>query len=58
MVENPDKVVVLMPDYCNGCGKSLESVSPSNVKPQQIVDLPVLKPIFTEYRTKSRAGFP
>lgn len=67
MVKNPDEVVDLNPDYCNGCGKSLESVAPSDVKARQIIDLPVPKPIFTEYRTyaktctcgcKSRADFP
>ena len=67
MVENPDEVVDLRPDYCNGCGKSLKSVAPSDVKARQTVDLPVPKPIFTEYRTyaktctcgcKSRASFP
>jgi transposase len=67
MAKNPDQVIDLEPDYCNGCGKSLESFVPSDVKTRQIVDIPVPKAIFTEYRTyaktctcgrKSRASFP
>lgn len=67
MTESPDEVVDLEPDYCNGCGKSLETFAPSDVKSRQIVDLPLPKAIFTEYRTyaktctcgrKSRASFP
>jgi transposase len=67
MAKNPDQVIDLEPDYCNGCGKSLESFVPSDVKARQIVDIPVPKAIFTEYRTyaktcacgrKSRASFP
>jgi len=67
MVESPDEVMDLEPDYCNGCGKSLESISPSDARARQVVDIPVPKAIFTEYRTyakictcgqKTRANFP
>jgi transposase len=67
MTKNPDQVIDLEPDYCNGCGKSLESFAPSDVKARQIVDVPLPKVTYTEYRTyaknctcgrKSRASFP
>lgn len=67
MAKYPDRTIELQPEYCNNCGKSLESVAPSEVKARQIVDIPVPKPIFTEYRTcaktcacghETRAGFP
>lgn len=67
MVKYPDQVIDLEPDYCNGCGKSLESVAPSDARARQVVDIPVPKAIFTEYRTyaktcmcgqETRAGFP
>lgn len=67
MAKEPDKVIDLEPDYCNNCGKSLEDSPVGEVKTRQIVDIPVPKAIFTEYRTyaktcncgcKSWAGFP
>lgn len=67
MVESPDEVVDLEPDYCDGCGKSLESIPPSDARARQVVNIPVPKAIFTEFRTyakictcgqKTRANFP
>ncbi len=51
MAKYPDEVIELRPEYCNSCGKSLEGVAPSWVRARQIVDIPVPRPIFTEYRT-------
>tara|TARA_R110002049_G_scaffold202967_2_gene373458 strand:+ start:576 stop:986 length:411 start_codon:yes stop_codon:yes gene_type:complete len=67
MVKDPDRVLV--PEFCNNCGSSLEDIAISGLKARQIVDIPVPKAVFTEYRSyvkvcgcgcgcKSRAAFP
>lgn len=67
MAKNPDHVIDLVPEFCNGCGSPLEDVVPSNLKARQIVDIPVPRPVFTEYRSyvkvcvcgcETRASFP
>ena len=67
MVKNPDHVIDLIPKFCNDCGNSLEDVVLGDLKSRQIVDIPVPKPVFTEYRSyvkvcgcgcKSRENFP
>lgn len=67
MVKNPDQVIDLIPEFCTNCGSSLEDIIVSDLKARQIVDVPVPKAVFTEYRSyvkicgcgcKSRAAFP
>lgn len=67
MVKNPDHVIDLIPEFCNNCGSSLEAIDLVGLKTRQVVDIPVPKAVFTEYRSyaktcgcgcKSRASFP
>jgi len=54
MIENPDKVEVLVSDYCQCCGNDLREIATSFVSKRQVVDLPKIKPIYTEYQCFSR----
>lgn len=67
MVKNPDHVIDLIPEFCNNCGSSLKASDLGDLKKRQVVDIPVPRAIFTEYRSyaktcvcgcKSRASFP
>lgn len=67
MASNPDELVEFVPEFCNRCGSSLENLSQGDPKSRQIVDIPLPKAVFTEYRTyaktcgcgcTSRASFP
>jgi transposase len=67
MSSTPDQVIDLVPDYCNNCGSSLEYMPQSDLKARQIVDIPMPKAVFTEYRSyakicacgcQTRANFP
>jgi len=67
MVRNPDQVINLVPEFCNNCGSSLKAIDLGDLKRRQVVDIPVPKAIFTEYRSyaktcvcgcKSHASFP
>lgn len=49
--ENPDIIEKILPDYCNKCGKDLSGVEGMLDKKRQIVDIPPIKPITTEYQT-------
>jgi len=60
MTTTPDKVIELQPTYCNNCGSSLEVIYAIKEQSRQIVDIPPVKAIFTEYQTFSkvcRCGF-
>jgi len=54
MVATPDKVIKLNPDYCNNCGVSLEGIKSIKEQTRQIVDIPPIKAVFTEYQTFSK----
>ncbi|HDL00815.1 MAG TPA: IS66 family transposase [candidate division Zixibacteria bacterium] len=54
MIDNPDKTEVLVSDYCQCCGNDLSDVSPIFISKRQVVDLPEIKPIYTEYQSFSR----
>lgn len=51
MTLNPDHVLDLYPDYCHNCGASLENEQAIKGKSRQIVDIPPIKAIWTEYPT-------
>lgn len=55
MTATPDKIVELQPDYCNNCGLSLSEVAATKKQSRQIIDIPPIKAIFTEYQTFSKA---
>lgn len=47
----PDHIVELHPDYCNQCGSSLLGLPSVFAKSRQVVDIPPIKAVWTEYRT-------
>lgn len=55
MVEHPDVVMDLCPDYCTDCGCDLTQVSGKLYGKRQQIDLPPITPVYTEYRTYSKA---
>lgn len=60
MTDNPDKIVVLQPDFCSCCGLSLSEMEAIKENSRQIVDIPPIKAIYTEYQSYSktcRCGF-
>jgi len=50
MVENPDTIVIHQPDFCNSCGNTLQDVLPKFIGRRQIIDIPPIKPQYTEHR--------
>lgn len=54
MVENPDKTEVLVSDYCQCCGNDLSCIEAQFESRRQVVDLPEIRPIFTEFQCNSR----
>jgi transposase len=51
MTAFPDNVVELYPEFCCNCGFSLENVQAILDKSRQIVDIPPINAVWTEYRT-------
>lgn len=50
----PDVVVDLEPEYCNGCGTSLAAMPATKSQSRQVVDIPPIKAVCTEYRTYAK----
>jgi transposase len=50
MTENPDHRINHMPCYCGKCGSDLSGVPYDLSGKRQIIDLPPIKPVFTEHR--------
>jgi len=50
MVENPDITFIHEPNFCKNCGSDLKNVSSEFVSKRQIVDIPPIKPEFTEHQ--------
>jgi transposase len=50
MSETPEVVEDLIPDYCNECGLSLKQEEEVFVGRRQVIDIPPITPITTEYR--------
>jgi len=55
MVSVPDLVIVHQPDYCQDCGKNISSSEAVFEEKRQVVDLPVIRPIYTEHQCFSKA---
>lgn len=47
----PDKIETHIPVLCDGCGSSLVDVAPQLFDCRQVVDLPPVKPVYTEHRS-------
>ena len=67
MAETPDHIVTLAPEFCTSCGFALAGITASSCESRQVVDIPPIKAVYTEYRayTKTcrcgcsvRAAFP
>lgn len=67
MTAFPDVVIKLQPAYCNNCGASLQDMPSIKKNSRQVVDIPPIKAVYTEYRSFSKicgcgcqntAGFP
>ena len=51
MVEVPDKIEKLIPDYCNVCGNDLREIEARFDSKRQVVELPPINPIYIEYQS-------
>jgi len=54
MVENPDKIIEHIPEFCRCCGYDLSQLQTYFVEKRQEVVLPVIKPIYVEHRVYQR----
>lgn len=54
MVETPDEVVELSPEFCNCCGCSLTQKTALDPKARQVIDIPIPKPVCIEYRSYAK----
>jgi hypothetical protein len=54
VISNPDTIVKLQPHYCRQCGSSLAVVEAKQEKSRQIIDIPIIKAICTEYQVYSK----
>ena len=54
MVENPDKIIEHIPEFCRCCGYDLSQLQTDFVEKRQEFVLPVIKPICVEHRVFQR----
>ena len=54
MTSAPDEIVELYPDYCNSCGSCLSQLPSTKEQSRQIIDIPPIKAVYTEYQVFSR----
>ena len=54
MSNNPDIIEELTPNYCNDCGKDLRNIEPEFISKRQVIDIPPITTITTEYRKNAR----
>lgn len=57
MTTNPDVIVKLHPDFCRNCGASLDKARSTQEQTRQIVDIPPIKAVFTEYQTYGKVCY-
>ena len=50
MVDNPTEIEKLVPAYCNKCGEDLQHKEAKLHSVRQVVDIPPIIPIYTEYQ--------
>jgi len=51
MTATPDVTEKIYPNYCNKCGRSLEGSSFELVARRQVIDIPPIVPVTTEYQS-------
>jgi len=54
MTDQPDQVINLEPTFCNVCGKDLSLTPALFDSRRQVIDIPPIQPIYTEYRSLSK----
>lgn len=54
MSSTPDQVKKMIPDYCNTCGNNLGNQAATLVSKRQLIDIPPVQPVITEYQQYSR----
>lgn len=54
MTSTPDQIIELHPDYCSECGSSLTGVASVKNLTRQVIDIPPIQAVYTEYRSYSR----
>ena len=54
MNENPDVIKECIPQYCNGCGCDLTHTPREFVSKKQLIDIPPIRPVITEYQVFSK----
>lgn len=50
MSKSPDEIKELRPDFCNNCGASLSGQPSELISRRQVIDIPPIVPITTEYQ--------
>ena len=50
MSDSPDEIIKLEPNYCNICGSSLDNQQAELQSKRQVIDIPPIRPIITEYQ--------
>lgn len=50
----PDHIIELHPDFCSRCGSSLTEVPPVKDLVRQVLDIPPIQAVYTEYRSYSK----
>ena len=54
MTSRPDRTIDLFPQYCDNCGLSLKNEIALKQGMRQIVDIPPIKAVWTQYRNYSK----
>src|SRR5271169_4685815 len=50
MKDSPDKIEKHTPVYCGHCGNDLTTIEDVFIEKRQVIDIPVVKPIYTEHQ--------
>lgn len=50
MIETPDEIIKLVPNYCNKCGNDLTKAEAVFHSKRQSIEIPPIKPIYVEYQ--------
>ena len=50
MTDQPDIIERHTPSYCHQCGKDLSNIEEEFIERRQIIDIPVIKSVFTEHQ--------
>ncbi|MEQ8472331.1 MAG: IS66 family transposase, partial [Marinoscillum sp.] len=54
MSSTPNQIKEMIPGYCNACGNDLREKEAIQLSKRQVIDIPPVQPIVTEYRQYSR----